>query len=66
MHRDLLSRCSASSASVPKLAILAPERILQCHAHFPHVRLIHLVRKREPSRQLLVDVCAHIGIPWLP
>jgi hypothetical protein len=45
-YRNLVdtSTSSVEGEITPAYAILAPERIRQCHIHFPRIRLIYLIR----------------------
>ena len=50
----------------PAYAILAPERIRECHANFPHVRLIYLIRnpiERAWSAALMALKRAEMTLP---
>ena len=50
----------------PAYAILAPELIRDCHAHFPHVRLIYLIRnpiERAWSSALMALTRAEMTLP---
>ena len=50
----------------PAYAILAPERIRECHAHFPHIRLVYLIRnpiERAWSSALMALTRAEMTLP---